>query len=164
MQITRCIRYIRLIGAILSINIYIYIYLQLLQVKHVGIQDIKRSYEIVPNFFPFQVAGRSLLNGLYPKAKAKGKAKAKAKVLALPAPPEVNDAESVATTAWADLLTRAWRKGILHCFHHSRNGQSDGSWCQNQQTSIWKNCFAHRNRPAESFWNCLIRELDHSSF
>ena len=28
--------------------------------------------------FPFQAAGRAMLNGLYPKAKAKGKAKAKA--------------------------------------------------------------------------------------
>ena len=56
------------------------------------------SYETVPAFLRSQVAGRSLLNGLYPKGKAKGKAKAKAKGLAAPvSSAEGNDAESTAT-------------------------------------------------------------------
>ena len=57
---------------------YIYIYLQ-------------------RNLVPVKAAGRSLLNGLYPKAKAKAKGKAKAKTSAKPARSDAGD--SVATGA-----------------------------------------------------------------
>ena len=49
------------------------------------------------NLFPVKAAGRSLLNGLYPKAKAKAKGKAKAKTSAKPARSDAGD--SVATGA-----------------------------------------------------------------
>ena len=49
------------------------------------------------NLFPVKAAGRSLLNGLYPKAKAKAKGKAQAKTSAKPARSDAGD--SVATGA-----------------------------------------------------------------